>query len=199
LSDLYLLDENALLRLIAGGDQKAFTRLVDLYWNKVYSHALAYIKSSPLAEEITQDVFLKIWKKKEALIDVVDFNNFLFVLGKNQIVSLLRKKLHNVIAADPLEAAEELLVPDKQLEYKQIHSKLMEAIDQLPPTRRVVFKLSKLDGLTYDEIATQLNISKNTVKEHMVLALSFLRTYLHTHDNLLIIFLLVSPGAFFKF
>ena len=185
-------DEVRELRLIVEGDQKAFSRLVDYYWNRVYSHALAYVKSSQRAQEITQDVFLKVWRKKEVLTEVIDFNNYLFVLGKNQIISAMRIKLISPRSADPVEAAEELLVPDKQLEYKQIYHELMEAIDQLPPTRKMVFKLSRLEGLTYDEIATQLSISKNTVKEHIVLALSFLRTHLHKHNELLI---LLSTGS----
>jgi RNA polymerase sigma-70 factor (ECF subfamily) len=185
-------DEVRELRLIVEGDEKAFSRLVDYYWNRVYSHALAYVKSSQRAQEITQDVFLRVWHKKEVLTEVIDFNNYLFVLGKNQIISAMRKKLISPTSADPIEAAEELLVPDKQLEYKQIYHELMEAIDKLPPTRKMVFKLSRLEGLTYDEIATQLSISKNTVKEHIVLALSFLRTHLHKHNELLI---LLSTGS----
>jgi RNA polymerase sigma-70 factor (ECF subfamily) len=192
LANLPEFDEGRELRLIVEGDQKAFSRLVDHYWNRVYSHALAYVKSSQRAQEITQDVFLKVWQKKEMLAEVIDFNNYLFILGKNQIISAMRKKLVCPSSADPVEAAEEMLGPDKQLEYKQIYHELMEAIDELPPTRKMVFKLSRLEGLTYDEIATQLNISKNTVKEHIVLALSFLRTHLHKHNELLLI---LSTGS----
>jgi RNA polymerase sigma-70 factor (ECF subfamily) len=185
LPDLHFADEKALLGLIAGGDQKAFTKLVDLYWNKVYSHALAYVKSSPRAKEITQDVFLRLWNKKEALNEVVDFKSFLFVLGKNQIISAMRKKLEDLTNNDFLETPEDVLLPDKQLEFKEEYLRILEAIDQLPPTRKLVFRLSRLEGMTYDEIAAELHISRNTVKEHIVLALNFLRTYLHVDKGLL--------------
>jgi len=182
-------DEKSLLSSIASGDQKAFTKLVDLYWNKVYSHALAYAKSSPRAQEITQDVFLKVWNKREALVEILDFKNYLFILGRNQIISSLRKKLVEFTGTDPVETPEETLLPDQQLEYKEAYETIMEAIEKLPPVRRNVFKMSRLEGLSYEEIAERLNISKNTVKEHIVLGLNFLRTYVHTHGDLLVIFL----------
>jgi RNA polymerase sigma-70 factor (family 1) len=186
LADSSSYDEKLLLDLVSRSDQKAFTRLVDLYWNKVYSHALAYAKSSPRAQEITQDVFLQVWNKRETLRDVNDFKNFLFIFSKNQIISSMRKKLDDLTGKDPVEMPEDILIPDRQLEYKQAHNKVMEAIEDLPPTRKIVFQLSRLEGLTYDEISQRLNISRNTVKEHIVLALSFIRTYIHTHGDLLI-------------
>lgn len=192
LPDTSLYDEKALLLSVANSDQKAFTRLVDLYWNKVYGHALAYAKSSPRAQEITQDVFLQVWNKREALKEVRDFKNFLFILGRNQIVSALRKKLDDLSSHDPVETPEDVLLPDQQLEYKQAHNKIMEAIEKLPPTRKTVFKMSRLEGMTYEEIGQKLNISRNTVKEHIILALNFIRTYLHSHGDLfaLIVFYL---------
>ena len=159
--------------------------LVDQYWNQVYSHALAYTKSSLRAQEITQDIFLKLWNKRASLTEVEDLKNFLFILGKHQIISSLRKKLMDTSGTDPVDSPEDILVPDKQLEYKEAYRQIMEAIDKLPPTRKMIFKMSRLEEMTYDEIALKLGISKNTVKEHMVLALSFLRTYMHTHGGLL--------------
>jgi RNA polymerase sigma-70 factor (family 1) len=181
--------ERELLDLVARGDQKAFTKLVDLFWNKVFGHALAYTKSSPRAQEITQDVFLHVWNKRLALLEVKDFKKFLFILGRNQIISSMRKKLDELTGKDPVETVEETLVPDLQLEYKQAHNKIMEAIEKLPPTRKLVFKMSRIEGMTYDQISQHLNISRNTVKEHIVLGLSFIRTYIHTHGDLTVLFL----------
>lgn len=182
--DPFLYNEKELLDLVSNGNQKAFTRLVNLYWNKVYSHALAYTKSSSRAQEITQDVFLQVWNKKESLKEVIDFKNFLFILGKHQIISSLRKKLEEFTTGkDFIELPENLWLPHLQLEYKQAHHKIMEAIESLPPTRKTVFKMSRLEGMTYEEIAQKLQISKNTVKEHIVLGLSSVRTYMHTHGD----------------
>lgn len=183
-------DERSLLHAVAEGDQKAFTRLVDLYWNRVYSHALAYTKSAPRAQEITQDIFVKIWKKRDTLREINDFAAFLFILGKHQLISAMRKKLETTTELDPLELFEGSLPPDQQLEYKQAYDTILNAIDQLPPKRKTVFKLSRFEGLSHEEIATTMGISRNTVKEHIVQSLNFIRNYLHSRGGLLALLLL---------
>ena len=170
---------------MAGGNQKAFTRLVDLFWNDVYSHALAYTKSHTRAQEITQDVFLKLWNKRDRLPEVNSFKNYLFILGRNQIISALRNKLDEPLDYDLLENPGTAPAPDQQFQYKEFYSTILEAIEKLPPVRKAIFKMSRLQGLSYEEIAANMNISKNTVKEHIVLSLNFLRTYLHTRDGML--------------
>lgn len=182
---LPLYDEETLLVHVAGGDQKAFTRLVDLFWNDVYSHALAYTKSHSRAQEITQDVFLTLWNKRDRLPGVNNFKNYLFILGRNQIISSLRKKLEEPQEYDPLENPETVLMPDQQFQYKEFYKTILEAIEKLPPVRKAIFKMSRLQGLSYEEIAAKMNISKNTVKEHIVLSLNFLRSYLHARDGML--------------
>jgi RNA polymerase sigma-70 factor (ECF subfamily) len=74
------------------GDQHSFSLLLRQYWNKVYSQALTYLKSAPLAQEITQDVFLKIWKTREKLSGLDHFPDYLFIISRNAIISELRKK-----------------------------------------------------------------------------------------------------------
>ena len=180
-----LYNERELLSSIAEGDQRAFTRLVNEYWNKVYGHALAYTKSSHRAQEITQDVFLQVWIKRQTLTGISDFKNFLFILGKNKIISAIRKKLDELTGREPVDMLEDVLVPDQQLEYKQVHHQIMEAIENLPPTRKLVFKMSRLEGLSYEEIGQRLSISRNTIKEHIVRGLSFIRTYIHTHGEMI--------------
>ncbi len=176
-------NESELLIKVASGEQKAFTVLVDYYWNKVYSHALAYSKSVTRAQEITQDIFLKVWHKREALTEVRDFKSYLFILGKHHIISSMRKKLESLTGEDLLETREDIHIPDQQLEYKETWNRILEGIEKLPAVRKVIFKKSRLEGLTYEEIAESSHISKNTVKEHIVLALNFLRTYIYFNKD----------------
>jgi len=180
-------DERSLLDAVASSDQGAFTRLVDNYWAKVYAHALAYAKSGQRAQELAQDVFLQVWKKREALREVQDFKNFLFILGKNQIISSMRKKLESYTGGPPPEGREEVMIPDLQLEYREAYDKVMEAIEQLPPTRKMVFKMSRLEGMSYEEIGEKLGISRNTVKQHIVLGLNAVRSYVQTYGDLLLL------------
>lgn len=182
-------DEKTILSSVISGDQRSFTVLVDFYWNSVYSHALAYTKSAARSQEITQDIFLKVWGKRSDLTEVREFKNFLFILSRNEIISAMRKKLMDVSGHDPLDRPEDTLIPHLQLEYKESYSRFLAAMEKLPPTRKIIFKMSRMEGLKYEEIARKMNLSKNTVKEHIVLALSFVRTYLHTHSDFLFFFL----------
>ncbi|MEP7251615.1 MAG: RNA polymerase sigma-70 factor [Ginsengibacter sp.] len=187
-------NESELLAKVASGDQKAFTVLVDHCWNKVYSHALAYSKSVSRAQEITQDVFLKVWHKRGVLTEVRDFKSYLFILGRHLIISSMRKKLESLTGEDLLEEREDAYTPDRQLEYKETWNRIQEGIEKLPAVRKGIFKMSRLEGLSYEEIARSSNISKNTVKEHIVLSLNFLRTYIYFNKDypvILIAFILL--------
>jgi RNA polymerase sigma-70 factor (ECF subfamily) len=157
----------------------------------VYTQANVYLRSAALAQEITQDVFIKIWATRERLPQVNNFSAYLFIVTRNELISALRKKgLEQTNLSETLE--ESGWIPDQQLQYKESYKLLLEAIEALPPGRRTVFKLSRLEGLSYDEIARQLDISRNGVKDHIVKALLFLRTYLVTHggDTLFLLLLL---------
>jgi len=179
-------DEKNLLLQIADGDEKAFTILLRSYWNKVYSQALTYLKSSERAQEIAQDIFVKIWSSREKLSGVDSFSNYLFIVSRNEIISSLRKK--ETIFTDPTDdLTEAFFVPDQQLQYKETNQRLLKAIEQLPPTRRIVFKMSRFEGKSYQEIGEELNISRNGVKDHIVKALNFLRTNLRFVEMIILL------------
>jgi RNA polymerase sigma-70 factor (ECF subfamily) len=172
------------LAQIVEDDQEAFARLLRLFWNKVYTQALAYLKSSHIAQELTQDVFLKVWTNRSKLAEVNNFSGYLFVMTRNEIISQLRKKESEAIEpGDVLEEGE--WIPDRQMEYKQSYATILKGIELLPPARQNVFKMSRLEGKTYDEIAMEMNISRNGVKDHVVKSLLFLRNYLRLHSDIL--------------
>jgi RNA polymerase sigma-70 factor (family 1) len=171
-------NEKDLLIRIAGGDQEAFALLLDLYRNKVFSHALTYVKTYQEAEEITQDIFLKVWNSRDRLPEVEQFKNYLFILGRNQLVSAIRKKVKETAAEAGDDIPDDLLLPDRQFELKETYRVILEGIQRLPPQQKAVFTLSRMEQLSYEEIGQRLGISKRTVKFHMVLALNFLREFL---------------------
>jgi len=101
------------LILISQADQSSFTLLMRTYWNKVYTQAITYLKSTELAQEITQDVFIKLWAIREKLTEVNNFSNFLFILSRNEIITALRKKKEGLMhLSDEIE--ELILQPDRQ-------------------------------------------------------------------------------------
>jgi RNA polymerase sigma-70 factor (family 1) len=183
-------DEKELLARVAGGDEAAFAVLVDAYRNKVFSHALTYIKTYEVAEELVQDIFMKVWTNRHRLPEVEQFKSYLFILGRNQLVSAIRKKVTITTSPDSADVTEDLLLPDKQYHYKETYTAIMKGIERLPSRQKEVFTLSRIEHLSYEEIGGRLGISKSAVKFHIILALNFLREFLRYTDDYVYIFLL---------
>lgn len=182
--------EKELLIGVAAGNEEAFSRLVNLYRNKVFSHALTFVKSYEEAEEITQDIFVKVWANRHRLPEVKDFKNYLFILGRNHLVSAIRKKVMDTTSNnDDEDIPGTLLLPHIQVEYKETYNHLINGLDRLPPQQKAVFTLSRMENLSHAEIGERLGISKRTVKFHLVQALNFLREYLRYPGLLLIVWL----------
>jgi RNA polymerase sigma-70 factor (family 1) len=185
-------DERALLSRVSKGDEAAFTLLLNKHTNNLYSQALAYTKSSEVAQDIVQDVFMKIWMKRKELTSIERFENYLFIMTRNRIISILRKKLTLPVSDGMQELIEENSpTPEQQFSLKQAESILEKGILAMPPQRQMVFKLSRKEGLSYAEIAEELGISTSTVKSHIVQALNFLRDYLRLHGEPLITLALI--------
>lgn len=184
--------ERELLAQVAAGDEAAFRTVVRFYHPRVFSHALAFTKSYPEAEEITQDIFLKVWQQRDKLPAIESFRNFLYISGRNQIISSMRKQVMQTgqTTEDPLE---ENLLPDQQYQYKEMYQLILKAIEQLPPQQKAVFTLSRLEHLSHEQIAEKLNISKHAVNWHIVQALGNLRNYLANYPEVLILLITIAP------
>lgn len=182
--------DQALLDQIAAGDETAFNLLLDRYWNRIYAVALAYTKSPVVAEDIVQEVFLKLWQKRQTLPVVEKVDNYLFIITRNEVISAMRKKgpalplghqLANLLTENGPQ-------PEDRLSLKEIQELIGKGVQQLPAQQQQAWKLSRESGLSHEEIARQMQLSKNTVKNHLVRAISFLRAFLHQHANLLFLF-----------
>ena len=182
-------NEKDLLLQIALGNEAAFAHLVNHYWNKVYSICLTYVKLSETAEDITQEIFLKIWHKRESLGTIDSFDNYIFIITRNTVVATLRKtsfqknvqaEIADTIAASQM-SAEDMLVSKKLSEL------LANAVTCLPPQQQKIWQLSRDGGLSHEDIAREMGISKNTVKVHLVRAINFIRTYLSQYLSLFIL------------
>jgi RNA polymerase sigma-70 factor (ECF subfamily) len=195
LTETTLHNEKELLGRIAEGDEAAFTLLLRHFRNKVYTQSLVYLKSALTAQEITQDVFLKVWANRSGLPHIENLSGYLFIITRNEIISALRKKGRELAALSE-SLVENGWIPDQQLLYKESYQLLLQGIEALPPARKDVFKMSRLEGLSYEEIAERQGISRNGVKDHIVKSLLFLRNYLRTHtDDTLILLLLLTELA----
>mgnify|MGYP001545291185 CR=1 FL=1 len=140
-----LYNEHELIQLIAQGDERAFTKLIDHYRNKIYGIALELTHSINVAEEITEDVFLKIWLRRSALNEIENFTAYLFTVARNETYKILKQIAKNykiVLLAENNEAIA-LENSEDYLIGKEYTSLLQKAIDRLPHQQKQVYQLIK--------------------------------------------------------
>ena len=173
-------NEQELLLRIAEGDEKAFRVLFDQYWEPLYAATLTLVKAKEPARDLLQEVFLKIWNVRTELPGKENVKNFIFIVARNHIYNELRKKSHEEAFSENIirHFAEKSDTALEQLIHKEARQVLNEAVSQLPEQQRLVYQLSREQGLSQQEIASRLQISLSTVKTHMSRALSAIRDYI---------------------
>ncbi len=178
-------NESELIHLMIQGDKKAFRRLFDHYWNNIYTTAFALTKSAELSEELVQDIFLKIWLKRDMLTNVTNFGGYLFMVAKHHIYNELRRKTSEKSFTTHLDQYFSSIAagPDQAIILKETKQLIENAVKQLPDQQRTVYELSRNDGMDQSGIAEKLGISKFTVKSHMNKALQKIRQYLLLHSD----------------
>jgi RNA polymerase sigma-70 factor (ECF subfamily) len=172
---------------MAAGEADAFSQLFNAYWNKVYATALAFIKSSQLAEDTAQEVFMRLWQNRDKATEIDNLDGFLFITTRNYIFNKLsRIKLeeayNNYLQHQLLHFSNGPEILAEERELKEI---IEAGIRELPPQQQKAFRLSREKGCSHEEIAQQLGVSKASVKDYIVKALAFLRKYLQEHAALL--------------
>ncbi|MCD6598935.1 MAG: sigma-70 family RNA polymerase sigma factor [Bacteroidales bacterium] len=138
-------------------------------------------------------MFLKIWDKREKIDENKSFNGFLFTIALNSIRNYFRKKVKDRKLINRwLEETESFSDTTKlSTEFKSLEKVVNTIVEQLPPKRQTVFRLSRNEGLSNDEIASRMDIQKKTVENHLNLALKYLREKLQSHSLLVILFFIL--------
>lgn len=174
-----LKDEKELLAKISLGDARAFAALFDGYQGLVYSFAKRLTRSEALAEDIVQDIFLKIWLGRDTLGAVVNFGAYLNRTVRNHSLNVLRQIAQQARMSQELGllTQQEIRETEAYLDLKESEMILGQALKLLTPQQRQVFLLCREDGLKYEEVAERLQISPLTVHTHMKQALKSIRNY----------------------
>lgn len=168
----------------------AFSRIVEYYTPLVFRHLLYYTKNASVSEELTQDVFMSIWRNRNKLADMENFAGYVHIITRNRAHQVFRETVR-ATEMPPQDMLQSLLdTPGAAIELKDLTNILNKAIDSLPPRRREVFKLSRIESMTYEEIAEKLSISRSAVNQHIIAALLFLRTYLKENAGVILTVLL---------
>ena len=185
-------DRNAIQQLIAG-DESVFTIVYELYSEKVYRLAFRFLKDEKHAEEIVQETFINLWLSREKLNADGNMWLYLCVISKRLSLNALRQIGKSSILVEKLlhEISELQNTTEEEVIAHDLEHYAEKIVDKLPRQQQLVYKLSRVEGLSHKEIAEQLQISPNTVKNHMVEALKTLKTHLKYSDFLFFVLLFI--------
>ena len=175
--------ERDLLHRVSQGDAAAFTRLFYAYKRRLFSFVHGFMDGDQRAEDIVQDVFLKIWIHRDKLDEIENFNAYLFRMVYNRVLDHLKKCSREVLmgAARLDNDITDTGNPEFLLREKEVLTKIHEAVESLSPQQRRVYRLHREQGMKQQEIARMLDLSVSTVQNHMLLALKGIRHYLAAH------------------
>jgi len=168
------------VKCLIEGDERAFVTLYEKYSPKIYYSALKLTQSEELAQDVTQDVFLKVWESRANIDPLQNFAAYIHVICRNIIVNYFKRANCEEEIKKELRQFSEVSTNDTEDDgiYEMYKILLDKAIAELPPQRRLVFELCKLNKKSYNEVALRLNISRSTVQDHIVKAGRFIKEYL---------------------
>ncbi|MGN6509494.1 MAG: RNA polymerase sigma factor [Chitinophaga sp.] len=178
--------DEVLCGMIRNSEQAAFTVLYDRYRDRIYGYALKLCGSPEVAMDAVQEVFMKVWLKQASLDPARPLKAYLFRSARNYVFDYFKKAVHSEKFRQAfLHAYEEGFGSSDHLLYtKQLEAIKMDAISCLPAQRRLIYKMSKMEGFSNQEIAARLGISINTVRDQLVKGSRFVRAYLHRHADI---------------
>ena len=178
------LSDQELADLLRNGNETVFKIIYDRYWSKLYFVASKRLNDPDEAEEAVQDIFLDLWKNRESFHLKVNFENYLAVAVKFQIIKRRAKRLRRSVIEQQLGTEAELEHFQRQqydwsqYDLDELQQRLNTIIDTLPPTCKLVFTMSRDDQYTNKKIADELGISEKAVEKHVTTALKVLKTKL---------------------
>jgi RNA polymerase sigma-70 factor (ECF subfamily) len=168
-----MLNDQNFKSLIAQGNQRKFTQLMELTSDDLLWFAVGFLKNREIAEEIVSDVYVNIWNNRVQLLSILNLKSYLFISVRNGCLSHLRKvKNDKIVSLDSVSEFQFIHVvgPEDAYIEKETIEQIYAAIETLPNKCKLVFTLAKINGLKYSEIAEVLEISEKTVNNHLVLA-----------------------------
>lgn len=162
-----------LILRIAEGNAEAFKELYDIYFQKVFQFSRYFVRSKDICQEIVSDVFISIWNNRKKIPDIENLDSYIYTITKNKAFDYLNKLSREPewVRDLPLGIATKEFDPEDTLLYKELEQAVNQAIEELPERCKLVFLMSREEGLTYHDIAHILSISPKTVNAQMVTAI----------------------------
>lgn len=166
------------------GKDSAFNEIYEIFASKVYGFAYSFLKDQVQSEEVVQETFITLWENRQRFDENKALEPYLFTICKRLILddfrkatstSLLREKLLLKISEIHNDTEDSIILAD-------LMAFAEKAINELPRQQQIVFRLSRFEGLSFEEIGERLNLSKNTVKNHLVVALKKLKSQFSSQE-----------------
>ncbi len=181
-------DEKKWIKALKAGKTIALEKIFQQYHHALYYHALDFVKSPSLAEDVVQEVFVKLWEHRAQINPDLSFKAYLFRIARNHIINQLQRASREVKTKQYYSQRTTTYhnQAEDQVIYADYEAIAQKALEELPPKRKMVFTLHRLEGRKYDEIADLLHISKNTVRDHVVKAEKSIKEYFACQANMTI-------------
>ena len=168
--------DSHLIELWRDGNEKAYRALFERYFYKLYNYTGKLIADKNVSEEIVMDVMLAVWLKRDRLNTNGSLSAYLYKSVKNRLIDYLRKQSVPTISLDQTTVEPpSSFITDSRLLHKELECLYRTSLNRLPPQKKRIFTMSREEGSSYKEIADRLQLSKNTVENHMVAALRLLK------------------------
>ena len=174
------LSDGELTAAVRDGDDRAYDALFLRWYPQVRRFLLTLVKEAALADDLAQGVFMKLWLFRDRLEPSQSLKNYLMVLARNAALDFFRSKYHTLqadLATPPEETASDRT--EQKAELTEVNVRIRHAVEEMPAQRQEVFRLSRYQQLSNEEIATRLGLSVRTVEKHLQLALKDLRIFLN--------------------
>lgn len=171
------LDERELLVKLRDGDVMAFEKLYNFYKEHIITHLLYLFKDDNVIQDVAQETFVTVWEKREELNPDKSFRSFLYTIATNKVYDLMRKAQHDkdLYSALIYFMDESSNVVEEYLQQKEYEEQIYMLLSQMPEQQRKIYKLAKIEGYSYDEIAAMTGISRHTVNTYIKRANLFLK------------------------
>ena len=161
---------------IVGGDIPSYEEAYRRYYQRLLSFVKGLIKDASRAEDVAQNVFMKLWFNRGHLDPNLSLRNYLFVTARNDVIDILRSKTHTAMAfCDAVPEQAGSVRTDAKVEFNETNTMISGIVDRMAPRRRQVFIMSRYQHKSIEEISRELDLSPRTVEKHIELALQELR------------------------
>lgn len=186
MEDKHSNNEQEIIKKIAEGDHHAFREIYDCYKDLLYGYSFKLTKSKLMAEEAVQEIFMKVWNNRRKLNPELSIKAYLYKITQNHIYNVLRNAAYNDKLREQIfyHRLNSHFSTEDQVIYNELEAFKDQAIACLPARRQMIFRMSRVQGLSHEEIAGQLGISQHTVKDQIVKSLKSIKEYLKIHADI---------------